>query len=84
MLGPSLYITVCSFKNRVRARFRRLREPRYLLGAIVGGAYLYFSFFARSRGARASTTAPAMARTAKTAPPSINTRANESVGGLAG
>ena len=30
-------------------RLRRLREPRYLLGAIVGGAYLYFSIFARGR-----------------------------------
>jgi Putative ABC exporter len=29
---------------------RRLREPRYLVGALVGGAYIYFSFFARFRG----------------------------------
>jgi hypothetical protein len=35
-------------------RLRRLREPRYLLGAIVGGAYLYFSFFARRRSVPAS------------------------------
>ena len=30
----------------MRVRLRRLREPRYLIGAIVGAAYLYFSFFA--------------------------------------
>lgn len=54
MLGASLYIIVCSAKNRIRSRLRRLREPRYLIGAIVGGAYLYFSFFARSRSSRAS------------------------------
>ena len=33
----------------MRVRFRRLREPRYLLGAIVGVAYLYFTIFARGR-----------------------------------
>src|SRR5438034_1807139 len=54
MFAASFYITICSFRNRVRVRLRRLREPRYLLGAIVGVAYLYFSFFARGRGSRAS------------------------------
>jgi len=37
------------------ARLRRLREPRYLVGAIVGGAYLYFTVFARTRGRSAAT-----------------------------
>lgn len=54
MLGASLYIIVCSARNRVRVRLRRLREPRYLIGAIVGAAYIYFSFFARFRVSRAS------------------------------
>jgi len=49
LLIGSLYIIVCSAKNRVRMRLRRLREPRYLIGAIVGAVYLYFSFFARMR-----------------------------------
>ena len=49
MLASSLYIIVCSARNRVRVRLRRLREPRYLIGAVVGAAYLYFSFFARMR-----------------------------------
>src|SRR5579871_4502612 len=53
MISASLYITACSAKNRIRRRLARLREPRYLVGAIVGGLYLYFSFFARSRGRRA-------------------------------
>jgi ABC-2 type transport system permease protein len=55
MIGASLYIIGCSAKNRVRMRLRRLREPRYLIGAIVGAAYLYFSVFARMgrRGPRA-------------------------------
>src|SRR5262249_7731726 len=50
MLASSLYIIVCTARNRVRVRLRRLREPRYLMGAVVGAAYLYFSFFARMRG----------------------------------
>src|SRR5882724_9490443 len=49
MLSASLYLIVCSARNRMRVRLRRLREPRYLIGAIVGAAYIYFSFFARFR-----------------------------------
>src|SRR5262249_29887454 len=49
MLGSSIFIIVCSARNRVRVRLRRLREPRYLIGALVGAGYLYFSFFARMR-----------------------------------
>ena len=52
MFGASLYIIFCSARNRLRVRLRRLREPRYLIGAIVGIAYIYFSFFARLRVAR--------------------------------
>jgi len=54
MISASLYIVTCSAKNRVRRRVARLREPRYLVGAIVGAAYIYFSFFARARGQRAA------------------------------
>jgi hypothetical protein len=39
-------------------RLRRLREPRYLIGAIVGAAYLYFSFFGRLRSARSNNPRP--------------------------
>ena len=54
MFLASLYIIVCSARNRLRVRLQRLREPRYLIGAIVGAAYIYFSFFARFRVSRAS------------------------------
>ncbi|HEY1913683.1 MAG TPA: hypothetical protein VGG73_22335 [Vicinamibacterales bacterium] len=57
MLGASLYIIVCSARNRVRMRLRRLREPRYLVGGLVGAAYIYFSFFARYRVGRRSAGA---------------------------
>src|SRR4051812_43158888 len=50
MFFASVYIIVCSARNRLRVRLRRLRQPRYLVGAIAGAAYLYFSVFARMRG----------------------------------
>src|SRR5436305_3339294 len=56
MSSASLYIIVCSARNRLRVRLRRLREPRYLIGAIVGAAYIYFSFFARFRASRAGSS----------------------------
>ena len=45
MLSALLYLRATSFRNWVVARVRRLRQPKYLLGAIVGGAYFYFFFF---------------------------------------
>jgi hypothetical protein len=54
MFSASLYIIVCSFRNRLRVRLQRLRQPRYFIGAIAGAAYLYFSFFARFRTSRSS------------------------------
>jgi hypothetical protein len=66
VIGASLYIITHSAKNRVRVRLRRLREPRYLIGAIVGAAYLYFSVFARfQRGQRIT----AARRRSRSAPP---------------
>ena len=54
MLRASVYIIVCSARNRLRVRLRRLREPRYLLGAMAGAAYIYVSFFARMRSSSGS------------------------------
>src|SRR5437016_9581337 len=65
MLHASLYVILCTAKNRARVRLRRLREPRYLLGAVVGVAYFYFSLFARLRGARSA------ARRSRTGPASL-------------
>src|SRR3954449_8599981 len=47
--GAALYIVVCSARNRMARRLRRLREPRYLVGAIAGIAYLVFTLFIRQR-----------------------------------
>jgi hypothetical protein len=57
MISASLYIILCSARNRFRRRLRRLREPRYLIGAIVGVAYFYFAIFARMRGRAAADAA---------------------------
>jgi ABC-2 type transport system permease protein len=66
MIGASLYIILCTARNRLRVRLRRLREPRYLIGAIVGVAYIYFSFFARLR------TRSSASRAGRNAPPAFD------------
>ncbi len=45
MLGALLYLRLTSFRNGLLSRLRRLRQPKYLIGAIVGFAYLWFFFF---------------------------------------
>jgi len=52
LITASLYITACTTRNRILVRLRRLREPRYLIGAVVGVAYLYFAFAGRRGSAR--------------------------------
>ena len=47
MFWTFLYVTRCSMTNRLRRRAQRLREPRYLLGLIVGAAYMYLMLFRR-------------------------------------
>jgi ABC-2 type transport system permease protein len=50
MIGAFLYLSICSIKNRVRVRLRRLRQPRYLIGSAVGILYLYATVFRRTVG----------------------------------
>lgn len=44
MTSAFVYLIVCSFRNRVRTRLKRLRQPRYLAGLVVGVLYLYMVF----------------------------------------
>ena len=44
MISALLFLQFHSIKNRLVTRILRLRQPKYLLGAIVGGAYFYFYF----------------------------------------
>jgi ABC-2 type transport system permease protein len=46
---PLLYLTVCSLRNRLRVRLRRLREPRYLIASVIGVAYFWLILFGRGR-----------------------------------
>ncbi len=45
MISAFVYLQVHSAINRVRTRLKRLKQPKYLAGAIVGGLYFYFYFF---------------------------------------
>ncbi len=47
MFSALLFLQVQSFKNRLWQRLRRLRSPRYLFGALIGGLY-FASMFSRS------------------------------------
>jgi hypothetical protein len=42
MTGAFVYLAVCSMRNRLYARLRRLREPRYFIGMAIGMAYVGF------------------------------------------
>jgi hypothetical protein len=39
------YLQYHSLRNRTWQRLKRLKQPKYLLGGIVGGLYFYFYFF---------------------------------------
>lgn len=45
MLRALLYLRLTSLKNWLWSRGSRLRQPKYLAGALVGVAYFYFFFF---------------------------------------
>ena len=62
MLSALLYLHFQSLGNQLAQRMRRLRQPRYFFGAIIGGGYLLLmfsrSFLPLLRGGR--ETAPAL------------------------
>jgi hypothetical protein len=45
MVRALLYLQFHSIANRLAMRFKRLKQPKYLVGGIVGGIYFYFYFF---------------------------------------
>jgi Putative ABC exporter len=81
MVLATLYIMWCSAKNRLHRRLRRLREPRYLIGGLVGAAYLFFALYGRTRPRRARSVPPGAGR-AQTALASFVVTA-PALGGLA-
>jgi ABC-2 type transport system permease protein len=51
VIGTFLTVAFLTLKNRILQRIRRLRQPRYLIGAIAGAVYFWFLIF-RHSGAR--------------------------------
>ena len=45
MIAALFYLQYHSARTRLVARFKRLKQPKYLFGAIAGGIYFYFYFF---------------------------------------
>jgi ABC-2 type transport system permease protein len=57
VIGALFYLRVMSLRNAVIARFARLKQPKYLVGAIVGVGYFYWLFFGRGMFGRAPRAA---------------------------
>jgi len=54
VIGTFLTVAFLTLKNKILQLVRRLREPRYLIGAIAGIAYFWFMFFRRAMAAHSS------------------------------
>jgi uncharacterized membrane protein YfbV (UPF0208 family) len=61
MVGALLYLRLTSLRNRMVAAVLRLRQPKYLAGALAGAAYFYFFFVRKIAYAPASAHSGAMA-----------------------
>jgi ABC-2 type transport system permease protein len=48
MVGALWYLRANSIVGRIKSRLRRLKQPKYLAGAVVGALYFYFFFFRRA------------------------------------
>ncbi len=62
MIGTFALVTLQSFFNRIVSRLKRLRNPRYLIGAIAGLIYFYFVVFRRSGSLHRGNARVAFAR----------------------
>ncbi|MEP7244251.1 MAG: putative ABC exporter domain-containing protein [Gammaproteobacteria bacterium] len=49
MARALLYLRVTSLVGLIKARLERLKQPKYLAGALVGVAYVYFIFIRRAQ-----------------------------------
>ncbi|HSC14204.1 MAG TPA: putative ABC exporter domain-containing protein, partial [Gammaproteobacteria bacterium] len=60
--GALLYLRLTTAKGWLTSRLRRLKQPKYLVGAVIGVSYVYFFFIrniARSRVPPAESAPPA-------------------------
>jgi hypothetical protein len=51
MARALVYLRVTSLAGRIKSRLKRLKQPKYLAGAVVGAAYIYFVFLRRTQAA---------------------------------
>src|SRR2546422_2570467 len=58
MIRALLYLQLHSSWNRLVARLKRLKKPKYLAGFLVGGLYFYFYFFRHLLGSPQPPNAP--------------------------
>jgi hypothetical protein len=56
-INALFYLRAMSFKNAVISRVLRLKQPKYLIGAVVGVAYIYSFVFRRVGGSRTGDAA---------------------------
>lgn len=56
-INALFYLRAMSFKNAVVSRVLRLKQPKYLIGAVVGVAYIYSFVFRRMGGNRTGDAA---------------------------
>lgn len=63
MLSALLYLRFTSLKNWLRMRLLRLKQPKYLVGALVGGTYVWFFFLRRSLAPLVTVNSGARRRT---------------------
>jgi ABC-2 type transport system permease protein len=47
LVGALWYLRANSILGRIKSRLRRLKQPKYLAGAVVGALYFYLVFFRR-------------------------------------
>lgn len=48
LVGALWYLRANSIVGRIKSRLKRLKQPKYLAGAVVGALYFYFVFFRRA------------------------------------
>ena len=58
VIGALFYLRVTSLRNLVITRFLRLKQPKYLIGAVVGVVYFYFLVVRRMSAPRPAGAVP--------------------------
>jgi hypothetical protein len=58
IVGALVYLRVTSLRNAVVSRLGRLKQPKYLVGAVVGVAYFYLVLFRRFTAPRPPGSVP--------------------------